>query len=159
MQLTLDYLANHRDRIPQLAAWSYAEWRDVIHERGFTFDDVLAGFHRRASTDAIPLGIVAFADGELAGNGALRPDDLPPRPHLAPWVGGIFVAPAYRGHGIASAIVARLVEDARRLQVPQLYLWTHSAVGLYARLGWTELEKLDYCGHTITVMVRQVDAG
>ena len=157
MRLTLDYLANHRDLIPQLAAWSYAEWRKVIDARGFTFEDVLAGFHRRTNTDAIPLGIVAFADGELAGNGALRPDDLPPRPELTPWLGGIYVAPPYRRRGIAPAIVERLVEEARRLRVPQLYLWTHSAAGLYARLGWTECEKLEYCGQTITVMVRQIE--
>ena len=156
MQLTLDYLANHTGLIPQLAAWSYAEWRHVIDERGLTFDDVLAGFHRRTNIDAIPLGIVAFADGELAGNGALRPDDLPPRPELTPWLGGIYVAAPYRRHGIGSAIVERLVEEARRLHVPQLYLWTHSAAGLYARLGWTEIEKREYCGEAITVMMREL---
>ena len=138
MRLTLDYLANHRDHIPQLAAWSYSEWRHVIDARGFTFEDVVAAFHLRAKTDSIPLGIVAFADGELAGNGALRPDDLPPRAELTPWLGGIYVAPAYRGVGVGSAIVERLVDEARRLRVPQLYLWTYSAARLYARLGWSE---------------------
>ena len=156
MRLTLDYLANHRELIPQLAAWTYTEWRRLIDERGLTFDDVLAGFHRRANADAIPLGIVAFADGELAGTGALRPDDLPSRPELTPWVAGIYVAATYRRRGIGSAIVERLAHEARRLQVPQLYLWTHSAAPLYARLGWTEIEKLDYCGEMITVMVRKL---
>ena len=158
MQLTLDYLANHRDLIPQLAVWAHAEWRHVLDSVGVTLDDVLAGFGRRAQTAALPLGIVAFADGELAGTGALMPDDLPTRSHLTPWLRGIFVAPQHRGCGIASGIVQRLVLEARRLHLHQLYLWTDSAAPLYAKLGWCEFEQLEYCGRAITIMVRQLES-
>lgn len=156
MRLTLDYLANHREFIPQLAAWSDAEWRHFIEARGLKFDDVVAGFHRRTNIDALPLGIVAFADDELAGNGALLPADLPVRQELTPWLGGIYVAGGKRGLGIATAIVERLVDEARRLQLPRLYLWTNSAAGLYAKLGWDEVEKLEYCGHAVIVMAREL---
>ena len=156
MRLTLDYLANHREFVPQLAAWSYAEWRPVCDHLGVTFDDVVAGHARRANTDALPLGIVATAEGDLLGGGALKADDLPLRADLTAWIGGIFVAPEQRGHGVATAIIERLVEEARRLQLPRLYLWTNSAAGLYAKLGWEEIEKLEYCGYSITVMVREL---
>ena len=158
MQLTLDYLANHRELVPQLAAWSYAEWRYVLDQLGMTLDDVVAGYHRRANTDTLPLGIVAFADGEPVGTGALKPEDLPPRSHLTPWLGGIFVAPEHRGRGIATAIVNRLLDEAHGLRLPQLYLWTPSAAALYAKLGWTEFDSLQYCGKPITVMVRQLES-
>jgi GNAT superfamily N-acetyltransferase len=158
MQLTLDYLANHRELVPQLAAWSYSEWRHVLDDRGLTLDDVVAGYHGRTNTDALPLAIVAFADGELAGTGALKPDDLPPRPDLTPWLGGIFVAPQHRGRGVATAIVSRLLDEARRLRLPQLYLWTPSAAALYAKLGWADFDTLEYCGQTITLMVRELEA-
>jgi GNAT superfamily N-acetyltransferase len=156
MRLTLDYLANHREFIPQLAAWSYAEWRPVCDHLGLTFDDVLAGHTLRTNTDALPLGIVATADGRLVGGGALKADDLPLRAHLTPWIGGIFVAPEQRGRGVATAMIERLVEEARRLQLPRLYLWTNAAAGLYAKLGWEEIERLEYCGYNIAVMVRQL---
>ena len=159
MRLTLDYLANHREFIPQLAAWSYTEWRPVYSHLGMTFDDVLAAHTRRTNTDALPLGIVASAAGELLGTGALKTDDLPLRPDLTPWIGGIFVAPEHRGRGVATAIIDRLVEEARRLQLPRLYLWTDSAASLYAKLGWDEIEKLEYCGYDITVMGRELTPG
>ena len=159
MQLTLDYLAHHRRFIPQLATWSYGEWRPVYDHFGKTYEDGVEAIYRRANTDALPLTIVAMTDGELVGTGAVKPDDLPLRPHLTPWLGAIFVAPEQRGRGIASAIIARLVEEARRLELPRLYLWTNSAAALYAKLGWEEIEKLTYCGYDITVMVRQLEAG
>ena len=157
MRLTLDYLAHHREFIPQLATGSYAEWRPVYEQLGITFEDGVAAWHRRANTDALPLGIVAIVDGAVVGTGVLKADDLPLRPHLTPWLGGIFVAPEHRGRGVASAIVNRLVGEARRLQLPRLYLWTNSAASLYAKLGWTELERLAYCGYEITLMVRQLE--
>jgi N-acetylglutamate synthase-like GNAT family acetyltransferase len=73
-----------------------------------------------------------------------------------PWIGGIFVAPEQRCRGVATAIIERLVEEARRLQLPRLYLWTNAAAGLYAKLGWEEIERLEYCGYNIAVMVRQL---
>ncbi|HSH39521.1 MAG TPA: GNAT family N-acetyltransferase [Chthoniobacterales bacterium] len=157
MQLTLDCLANHREFIPQLAAWSYAEWRHVYDQCGLTFGDAIPAFHRRAKTDALPLTIVAIADGAVVGTGALKADDLPPRAHLTPWLAGIFVAREHRGRGIASAIIDRLLDEARRLRLPRLYLWTNSAASLYAKLGWRDFEKLEYCGQEISVMVRQLE--
>ena len=157
MLLTIDYLANHRGSVPQLACWSYAEWRPVYDQLGMTFDDVVEAWHRRANIDALPLAVVALADASVIGAGALKADDLPLRPDLTPWLGGIFVAPEHRNRGVAAAIVGRLVDEARRLDLPRLYLWTNAAAALYARLGWQELEQLEYCGYPIRVMVRQLD--
>ena len=122
MRLTLDYLANHREFIPQLAAWSYAEWRPVCDHFGLTLDDVVAGHARRTNTDTLPVGIVVTAEGKLVGGGALKAEDLPLRADLTPWLGGIFVAPEHRGRGIGTAIIDRLVDEALRLKLPQLYL-------------------------------------
>ena len=156
MQLTLDYLANHREAIPQLARWSYAEWRRYIEQRGRSFDDVVAGYHQRVNTDALPLGVVAIADGAVIGMGALLEADLPLRPELTPWLASIFVAPEYRGRGVGSMIVERLASEATRLELERLYLWTSSAASLYARLGWREIEKVEYCGSSISVMLREL---
>ena len=156
MQLTLDYLANHPESIPQLADWSYAEWRHLYDQRKMTLPDVVAGLHRRANIVALPLTIVAISDGAVVGTGALLKEDLPTRAQLTPWLAAMFVVPEHRGQGIASAIIARLVDEAQRLALQRLYLWTSSAAPLYARLGWSELEKLEYCGNEITVMVRPI---
>ena len=71
-------------------------------------------------------------------------------------MGGIFVVKEYRGHGVATELIHRLIKEARRLGIKRLYLWTPSAEVLYANLGWVRLERFDYCGHEISVMQREL---
>ena len=156
MPLTIDYLAHQRHAIPQLARWSYAEWRRVYDELGMSFDDVLAAHSHRANTDTLPLAVVAIKDGAVIGTGTLKSHDLPPRPDLTPWLGGIYVSAEHRREGVASAIIGRLIDEARRLRLPHLYLWTNSAAPLYAKLGWKETERVEYSGKWIQVMVREL---
>ena len=49
----------------------------------------------------------------------------------------------------------RATGEARLLDVPRLYLWTHSAEGLYHKLGWEVVERSDYFGKEAVVM--QID--
>lgn len=54
----------------------------------------------------------------------------------------LFVRPEYRGNGIASALVKRIIEDARNIGYKELYLDTlpelESAVKLYKSFGFEE---------------------
>jgi predicted N-acetyltransferase YhbS len=152
--VTIDYLANHRDSIPQLANWGYREWRPVFDQLNMTLDDVIASFQQRTETDKLPLGLVAIIDDVVVGTGALKEHDLQLRPNLSPWLGGMFVDPKFRNGGVGSVLVTRLIEEARKLKLPRLYLWTTSAESLYLRLGWTRIEKLQYCGYDISLMDR-----
>ena len=52
-------------------------------------------------------------------------------------------------------LVHRATEEARRLSVPQLYLWTHSAEGLCHDLGWDVVERTNCFGKEAVVM--QID--
>jgi len=54
-------------------------------------------------------------------------------------------------------LMYRATEEARRLKVPRLYLWTHSAEGLYRKLGWRVVERSDYFSKEAVVM--QIDLG
>ena len=49
-------------------------------------------------------------------------------------------------------LMHRATEEARRLNVPRLYLWTHSAEGLYHKLGWQVVEWTNYFGKEAVVM-------
>jgi N-acetylglutamate synthase-like GNAT family acetyltransferase len=48
-------------------------------------------------------------------------------------------------------------EEARKLDVPRLYLWTHSAEGLYRKLGWQVVERTEYFGKNAVVMEIETD--
>ena len=50
---------------------------------------------------------------------------------------------------MASLLVRRAVEEATRLKIPSLFLWTSTAEALYLKLGWRAIERTDYCGQRI----------
>jgi N-acetylglutamate synthase-like GNAT family acetyltransferase len=52
---------------------------------------------------------------------------------------------------------ARSVEEARRLNLGRLFLWTSSAESLYVKLGWQPVERTKYCGKIIVIMQIDVD--
>ena len=83
---------------------------------------------------------------------SLKYHDLDTRPDLDPWLGALFVLPEWRKRGIASLLMNRVLDAARRLKLPQLFLWTSSAEGLYLKLGWRVVERSEYCGKAIVVM-------
>ena len=57
-----------------------------------------------------------------------------------------------RKKGIASALVGTVEAAAKRLGYQRLYLFTSTAPALYAGLGWSALERLDYRGEHVLVM-------
>jgi GNAT superfamily N-acetyltransferase len=150
--ITIDYLANHPELAEELARFSWNEWPSIYEHRGQTFADALSKYQERTNVDSIPLALVAFAEGKLVGTVSLKDDDLDIRPEIKHWLGGLFVVPEWRGRGVGSVLMRQAVEEARRLKVPRLFLWTSSAEGLYLKLGWQPVERTDYCGTRIVIM-------
>ena len=68
------------------------------------------------------------------------------RRDLTPWMTDVFVAPEFRRRGIASALVRRVMEEAKAIGVPQLFLFTTGPwrERLYAGLGWSVIDRPIY---------------
>ena len=96
-------------------------------------------------------------DQKLIGTVSLKYDDLDIRPQIKIWLGGLFVMPEWRRHGVGSLLMQRALEAAARLNLERLFLWTSSAESLYLKLGWRPVERLDYFGNRIVIM--QIDLG
>ena len=153
--IAIDYLANCPEFLDALAQLSWKEWQEIYQQREQTLDDCLKNYRERTNTDRLPLTLVAAHGGELVGMVSLKYHDMDTRPDLDPWLGGLLVLPEWRNHGVGTMLMHRATEEARRLKVPRLYLWTHSAEGLYRKLGWQVVERSDYFGKEAVVM--QVD--
>ena len=153
--IAIDYLANRAELADALAKFSWAEWRSFYDARGLTFDDALKSYRDRAKTDSLPLALLAFHGEELVGTVSLKINDLETRPEITPWLASLFVVPDWRRKGVASLLVQRAVEEARRLKLPTLFLWTTSAEALYLKLGWRAVERTEHCGKRIVIM--QID--
>jgi predicted GNAT family N-acyltransferase len=80
--------------------------------------------------DAASVHALAYADGKAVGTGRLLPDGH---------IGRMAVLRENRQRGVGSAILARLVEEARRRGLAQAVLsaQTH-ALGFYRRHGFAE---------------------
>jgi len=156
--IALDYLANCPELIDELARLSWEEWQDIYQQRKQTLEDSLKNYRERMNTDRLPLTLVAVRAGpaincrELVGMVSLKFHDMDTRPDLDPWLGGLLVLPKWRNRGVGTMLMHRATEEAHRLNVPQLYLWTHSAEGLYHRLGWQVVERTNYFGKEAVVM-------
>ena len=79
-------------------------------------------------------------------------NDLRTHPHLTPFLASVYVGTEFRRRGIASALVQRIVDDAKSLEVEKLYLITPDQQRLYARLNWVAEEVLPYRGEDVTLM-------
>ena len=155
--IAIDYLANCPEFIDALAQFSWKEWQEIYQQREQTLDDCLKNYQERMNSDRLPLTLVAVHGGELVGMVSLKYHDLDTRPDLDPWLGGLLVLPEWRNQGVGTMLMHRATEEARRLKVPRLYLWTHSAERLYRKLGWQVVERSDYYGKEAVVM--QIDLG
>jgi predicted N-acetyltransferase YhbS len=97
--------------------------------------------------------MVALAGGVLVGSAALVCQDMKDaRPELSPWLADVFVDPARRRRGVASALVVALVEKARALGVERLHLYTPDQEELYARFGFVVRERIEYRGERVALM-------
>jgi GNAT superfamily N-acetyltransferase len=150
--IVIDYLANHAELIDEVAKLSWTEWSEVYKQRKQTLVHSMRNYRERMNTDRLPLTLVALHAGELVGMVSLKFHDMDTRPDLDPWLGGLLVLPAWRNRGVATILMRRATEEADRLCVRQLYLWTHAAEGLYHKLGWQVVERTKYFGHAAVVM-------
>ena len=126
---------------------------------GRTLPDVIAGAHRFAHSDRLPILFVASRDGEPLGCVVLRDHDLPGWDHLTPWLASLFVIPGARGQGIAAALARHLEGVAAGLGYARLYLHTPDAVAYYRRLGWTELAQSAPDGKATHILYKTLALG
>jgi GNAT superfamily N-acetyltransferase len=162
IQLPIGYICRMSVRIvpvskqPDLAAL-VAEWRvKAFFDRpgGYTVEEMAALIL------APPIGpketFVLFDGDRAIGTAGLMRSDLENRPDLTPWLGGLFVEPAFRGRGHAMALVRQVEEFARAALVPVLWLYTLQAEGLYRRLGWQHAGVEQEDGHDVILMRREL---
>ena len=140
--MTVEYLANHREFIPVVARWYHGEWGHL--RPGETVEDRAVRVEGSCGYCEVPTMFVALTEETLLGSAMLIEHDLATRPELSPWLAGVFVAPEHRRRGVGAALVKRVVQDARALGIPRLYLYTPGSGALYLSLGWSIVERTFY---------------
>jgi GNAT superfamily N-acetyltransferase len=152
----IEYLADYLDFVETLARWHWDEWDHSDPNKSLA--STIDWMRESANRDAIPLTLVALANGEPLGSASLLFHDLETRPELSPWVVGVFTRSDVRGQGIGSALVRQAVQTATRLGVTRLYLYADAngtARRLYERIGWQPIAEEVYKGDPIVIMTTE----
>ena len=154
MHFRVDYLADHPDAIPVLAKWLFDEWGHRSPDG--SVEGMADNLRERLRRDRLPLALVALGHGEPIGTVSLKMREVEIRPQYEHWLGTLFVPKASRRKGVGSLLVEAGADEARRLGIWELYLYTrHSETErLYAGLGWAEVERPEYRASPAVIMKR-----
>ena len=153
--LRTDYLADHLELAPWLAAWHYQEWATLLPE--WSLAQALADLQSHAGRCQIPTTFVALEDDQPLGSASLLVSDLEGWEHLSPWLASVFVLPDFRGRGLGGQLVGRVVAEAKVLGVSALYLFTEDRAAYYQRLGWEFFQSTQHHGREVVIMQRTIE--
>lgn len=136
MDFQIDYLKNHKYFVDEVSLIWCKEWSSNLSCLPKQKRAVEAGMNIKK----IPFILIAYKDNELIGTAAIFYKDLDSRPYLSPWLAGVYVKEPYRGKGIATQLVNKIIAGAKFLRIERLYLHTEGTDELYKKLGWKYFE-------------------
>ena len=155
--MTLKFLSitDRPDAIPLVARWWFGEWGDLKPDQ--TVEEIIHRLQQHKPGE-LPDIQVAVRDDDVVGAAALKrhemKDHFPDRLH---WLGNVYVGSQFRGLGIGAALADHISDIARERGINKLHLQTKQLDGgVYARLGWQELEQVQHNGNDVVVMVRSL---
>ena len=153
MKETIVALRDRPDLVPVVAKWAHEEFWGLS---GKSLEETQRLFTPVQRETWLPRTFVLLEGGTPVGMASIVEHDLESRPQWAPWLAAVVVDRAARGRGHSRKLVRVIEEFARGNAVETLWLFTWSAEGLYAKLGWRAVERLEQNGRELTVMNRSL---
>lgn len=142
----------------------YDEVTDMLHREWFELpnwhdrDVIRQRLQSRNAADAQTMTLFATTrEGNLMATASIIHYELSDIPQREFWLGEVITASEHRGKGLASALVTRLIAEARAKSIPELWLYTPDQQGLYRRFGWQDVEQRNIADEDVTVMVLKLD--
>ncbi len=141
-KITIGFLADYPDSIPTLAKWFREQWPDYFAD--MTQAEMEQDFLEDAGRDRLPVRLVAFVVGKLAGTIVLREPGNVALAEFRPELGGLFVVASCRGQGIGTELVRAGMKVARDQGYERVFATTVTAVGILESLGWEYIKTVTY---------------
>lgn len=107
--------------LAELRAWSFTDWETPF---------------------------AAIVHGQIVGIAYTRKTDYYPLPEIYPWVSGVFVTEAYRGHRISEKLIAFANEYAKKNGFDKTYI-PSIHTGLYEKYGYRYVRDIVNYGNGI----------
>jgi N-acetylglutamate synthase-like GNAT family acetyltransferase len=146
-------LAEHPHHWQTAAEWSYEAWHhDFPSDTVQTYLDQYALAQSKPEQLLEVFAAVTDKDQLLGVSTLVHDDELPDAPEPGPWLAAVFVTPDARKLGVGSALVQHVVNRARELDYPKIYLYTEHQENWYASTGWVKIRDIIFLGLHHTVM-------
>lgn len=159
-RVQIESLAGHHHLAPLLGAWHHSEWGHLYPSEVWNAEIATAEFEAMALSTSADRTWIAF-DGEtrraedvLGSVSLMASDDLAGYEHVTPWLASMFVAPAARGRGVASALGDHLLAAATDAGHGEVYLFTSGQDDFWSARGWRVIAEVETAGNPAIVMSR-----
>ena len=158
-------LVHKPDYIEEIAKIFFHEWPDTYHTLGLhDLQDVIQEMKDKhaCNHDQLPILMIALdnTNQSLVATAGLEICDVPlgnPYNNTTPWLACIYTKPEYRGQGIAKCMVNKMLELAKQLNYTHVWLWTENATGLYEKLGFHLVEKIQHTRMAMNITIMRID--
>lgn len=142
--------------VPELLRWRREVIRNVFDlEPSLELMESNENFYRKHIADKSHLAFKALYEGEEAGCGAVCFTEELPSPDnpsgKCGYLMNIYVKDKFRQHGVAHAIVRRLVEEAESRECGKIYLeTTEEGRPVYESIGFRDLPDMMKLSHRLS---------
>lgn len=150
MEMLIGYLKDYAHLVKEVSQYFYKEGSYLCPERNLI--DFENSILERLNYDTIPLALVAVRDNQFVGTVCLKEYDMNTRKDLSPWLAGVYVKEGLRNLGIGKLLIEEAINEARKLKVETLYLYTPNAENYYEKLGWEVISYEKYQSSDVCVM-------
>jgi predicted N-acetyltransferase YhbS len=135
LPVSIHHLFEVPEHRPAIASLIHHEfWIDVP---GASVESMAARLATADSIDRVPMCLVALHESQPIAAVNLVEDDDERQPQWSPWLAGMVVKAEWRGRGVGSLLVSRLLVEASRLKFKCVFFGTDGP-GFYTRLGAVE---------------------
>ena len=155
--MKFEFLADRPEALEIISQWYYEEWGRWNPKHSVL--SISNRLRQSMNTDKVPLILLAVDQGDVIGVVELKYREMDIYPEKEHWLGGLFVEPKHRGAAVGERLIQQLIALSTELGINKLHLQTERLDGgVYARLGWRPLERIDNKGTKVLVMERDVGA-
>lgn len=138
-----------KEELSLVCDWYLQEWQmpaAVVRER-----------MANCSPDGIPFHLLLLANGEPVATGGIHTTvsimkTCPRFEKYTYWLALVYTDPQHRNMGYGRMLCQKIEAIARERLAEDIYLFTHTAEPMYAKLDWKVLEEVQHKGNLVAVM-------
>jgi GNAT superfamily N-acetyltransferase len=158
-KISVSPISAHQSDLERIALWHHREWMkgrdpvDTVEEARHLQKRVFT-LQQHLGKESIPTTFIASVGEEPVASISLVHYQFTPNQLRSEWLTNIFVAPSYRGQGIARKIIDHACRFADANDVKHLRLYTTDKGAFYRHLGWNYSGKAFIQGEDVEIYSR-----